>query len=92
MAKVKKNGLMVQNLKVLIKMVKKMERVYFNGVMAVIMMGNSMKMKFKVKENINGQIKDHMIGCIIKCKDLENLSGRMVECMKEIILKIGKGK
>ena len=88
---------MAQNLKVLIKMVKNMERVYFNGVMAVITMGNSMKMKFKVKENINGRIKDHMkvIGCIIKCKDLENLSGRMVECMKENTLKIrnkGKGK
>ena len=58
---VKKNGLMAQNLKVLIKMVKNMERVYFNGVMAVITMGNSMKMKFKVKENINGYLlKDHM--------------------------------
>jgi len=90
MVMVSKHGQIPQNMKVIIKWVKKMVRVISYGVIHHHIKDNSMIIIFMGVEFINGLMKDNMMenGKIIKCMVEVYFYGMMVEDMRENILKI----
>jgi len=92
MVKVRKHGWMVQFMKVIICLAKKMVGESFLGMMVPVTMVNSRKTKFRVLVNIYGLMVDVILvnGLIIKCMEKVSLLGQMVKDIKDHILRIKK--
>jgi hypothetical protein len=92
MVKVRKHGWMVQFMKVIISLAKKMVVESFLGMMVRVTMVNSRKTKFRVLVNIYGLMVDVILvnGLIIKCMEKVSLLGQMVKDIKDHILRIKK--
>ena len=92
MAKEKKNGSMVLNLKAITNVAKNMDKVTFNGLMDPVTSAHSTRIIYKVPVSIPGQMVECMMvnGSIIKCMVVASSRIPMVVDTKAITKTIGR--